>query len=73
MFHINQLTASKFKLERLCCLYMPVDNGEEVVYPWYKEFNSRRGAGARLHNVYMDQVAEKEGLTNTFLTDEWIP
>ncbi|XEC97460.1 VOC family protein [Paenibacillus tarimensis] len=64
--------AVKVALKRLDCLYMPVDNGKDVVWPWYENTFTGTGTGTRQQAIFMNEV-EKKGLTNTFLTDEWIP
>ncbi|NIK76665.1 putative enzyme related to lactoylglutathione lyase [Paenibacillus castaneae] len=69
---MNQLTVAKVALKRLGCLYMPVDDGVNIVWPWYENTLTRTGTGTRQQDIFMDEV-EKKGLTNTFLTDEWIP
>lgn len=64
--------ATKVSLKKLDCLYMPVDNGKDVVWPWYESTFTGTGTGTRQQAIFMNEV-EKKGLTNTFLTDEWIP
>lgn len=66
-------TAVKVALKRVNCFYMPVDDGQGLVWPWY-ESTFMRG-GSREHDMYMDKVmdTERKGLKNTFLTDEWVP
>ncbi|UVI29257.1 VOC family protein [Paenibacillus spongiae] len=64
--------ATKVALKRLDCLYMPVDNGKDLVWPWYENTFTGTGTGTRQQAIFMNEV-EKKGLTNTFITDEWIP
>lgn len=66
---MSVLEAENAVFTRLCCLYIPLDKGEEV-WPWYEKYFN---GVTRHHNLYMDEVEKKEELTNTFLTDEWIP
>jgi glyoxylase I family protein len=64
--------STKVTLKRLNCLYMPVDDGKNVVWPWYENILTNAGTGTRQQDIFMDEV-EKKGLTNTFFTDDWIP
>jgi glyoxylase I family protein len=64
--------STKVALKRINCLYIPVDDGKNVVWPWYENTLTNAGTGTRQQDIFMDEV-EKKGLTNTFFTDDWIP